>query len=404
MKVKIKKGIPNGTINAPSSKSYAHRYLIASLLSSSPCIIDNVDLNQDIMATLDCCKAYGSTFSLRESSIHLFPNTSTINIPLFNCNESGSTLRFFIPLALIKYDSFILLGTERLLSRGLDVYDKIFKEQNIKCKKEERKITIEGKLKPGLFQVQGNISSQFITGLLFALPLLNGDSLIELTSPLQSKMYVDMTIDVLHQFGIIIQKEDNKYIIKGNQKYHGRNSSVEGDYSNASFLGAFNHLGGNIQINNLNPYSYQGDKVYEEYFTILEKSGQKVDISNCIDLGPVLMAYCAIKAGGTLTGTKRLKIKESNRGLAMKEELEKVGSQITLFEDEIVIKKLKPPVPKVPFSSHNDHRIVMALSLFATLFDIEIDEYEAIDKSFPLYFEYLSRLGMEVDYELPQEE
>ena len=107
------------------------------------------------------------------------------------------------------------------------------------------------------------------------------------------------------------------------QKYNGRNSSVEGDYSNASFLGAFNHLGGNIQINNLNPYSYQGDKVYEEYFTILEKSGQKVDISNCIDLGPVLMAYCAIKAGGTLTGTKRLKIKESNRGLAMKEELEK---------------------------------------------------------------------------------
>ena len=217
-------------------------------------------------------------------------------------------------------------------------------------------------------------------------------------------MYVDMTIDVLQQFGIIIQKEDNKYIIKGNQKYHGRNSSVEGDYSNASFLGAFNHLGGNIQINNLNPYSYQGDKVYEEYFTILEKSGQKVDISNCIDLGPVLMAYCAIKAGGTLTGTKRLKIKESNRGLAMKEELEKVGSQITIFEDEIVIKKLKPTVPKVPFSSHNDHRIVMALSLFATLFDIEIDEYEAIDKSFPLYFEYLSRLGMEVDYEITQEE
>ena len=116
-------------------------------------------------------------------------------------------------------------------------------------------------------------------------------------------------------------------------------------------MGAFNHLGGNIQINNLNPYSYQGDKVYEEYFTILEKSGQKVDISNCIDLGPVLMAYCAIKAGGTLTGTKRLKIKESNRGLAMKEELEKVGSQITIFEDEIVIKKLKPTAPKVPFSS-----------------------------------------------------
>ncbi|MGN1295207.1 MAG: 3-phosphoshikimate 1-carboxyvinyltransferase [Bacilli bacterium] len=404
MKVKIKHGIPNGVINAPSSKSYAHRYLIASMLSSSSCTIDNVDLNQDIMATLDCCKAYGSSFSLSESSVHLYPSTSSINIPLFNCNESGSTLRFFIPLALIKYDSFIVMGTERLLARGLDIYEKIFIEQNIKFTKEERRIIISGKLKPGTFKVEGNLSSQFITGLLFALPLLNEDSVIEITTPLQSKMYVDMTIDVLHQFGIIIEKEENKYIVKGNQKYQGRDSSVEGDYSNASFFGAFNHLGGNIQINNLNPYSYQGDKVYEEYFSILEKPNQKVDISNCIDLGPVLMAYCAIKAGGTLTGTKRLRIKESDRGLAMKTELEKIGAQVTIYEDEIVIKKIKPTAPKIPFTSHNDHRIVMALSMFATLFNIEIDDYEAIDKSFPLYFEYLSKLGMEVDYAITQDE
>lgn len=399
MNVLLKKGVLNGTISAPPSKSYSHRYLIASLLSNDKCEVSSLFFSDDIMATLSCIEAFGGKYEILNDKVIIYGNNKIIDNPIFKCNESGSTLRFLIPIALSKYDNVTFVGTERLISRGIDIYEEIFNTQNIKIIKSNTSINFKGKLKSGIFDVDGSKSSQYITGLLFALPLLNGDSIINIIPPINSKEYIEITLDVLNKFNIKYERIYNSIKIFGNQKYIAIDSNIEGDYSNSAFLAAFNYLNCNVEINNLNHSSLQGDRVYVDYFKKLNKEYHELDISNCIDLGPVLFAFAALKHGGRFTGTSRLKIKESNRALAMKDELSKIGIEVIVNEDDVIVNKSVLHEPSMNFDSHNDHRIVMALSLFLTQFDIKINNANAINKSYPYYFKDLEKLGVDVSYD-----
>ena len=398
MEVKIYKSNPKGTLYVPPSKSYSHRYLLAAMLANNISEISNIYFSKDILATLNCMSSFGCDYKVKDNSVVINNCNDKIDNPIFDCNESGSTLRFLIPIALSKYEKVIFKGSKKLISRGIEVYEDIFKNQNIQVIKNEDSILIQGKLHSGTFNVDGSISSQFITGLLFALPLLDGDSVINIIPPLNSKDYVEMTLDVLRKYKIDIEVDNLTIKIKGNQKYTSSDYCVEGDYSNAAFLDAFNYLNGNVNLLGLNENSLQGDKVYKKYFELLDSGNVTLDIENCIDLGPVLMAFAAIKHGATLIGTNRLKIKESNRAEAMKIELAKVGIKVDINDNKVIIYKGDIYGQNIVFDSHNDHRIVMALSMLSTMFDITIKDYEAVSKSYPHYFKDLEKLGVKIEY------
>ena len=398
MIVKIFKSTPKGELIAPSSKSYSHRYLLAAGLSKNTSTVSGLYFSNDVMASLNCLSSFGCDYILNDDSV-TFRNVDKKEAKVFDCNESGSTLRFMIPIALTKYEDVTFKGSEKLISRGIGVYEKMFNETGIEVFKSNDSLRFVGKLKPGTYEIDGSISSQFVSGLLYALPLLDGDSKITLLPPVNSKNYIDMTIEVLEKYSIKINRVGNTFIIPGNQKYIAKDYEVEKDYSNSAFLEAFNYLGGNLKVLGLNPSSLQGDKVYQDYFELLSKGNVTLDISNCIDLGPVLFVFASLHHGATFTGTSRLKIKESDRGLAMKEELAKVGVQLDIYEDEVIVNKSELNKPCDMFNSHNDHRVVMALSLLSTKFDIVISNAEAVSKSYPHYFKELEKVGVKIDYE-----
>ena len=403
MNIQIKK-INNlkGNLVARPSKSFAHRYLIAAALSNDESVISNVDFSNDIIATLNCIHAYGKKHyrEFEKHEVH-FSNECTKNFdPTFDCKESVTTIRIFMPIALRKYDKATFIGSDRLIERGIDIYENIFKY--VTFYKDKYSIKTKGTINAGHFELPGNISSQYISGLLYALPLLDGDSEIVITTELESTNYILMTLEVLKNYGIQIETNLNRmgefhepvyFKIKGKQKYSAHNFSIEGDYSNAAFIDAFNYFGNAINLTGLNPDSLQSDKVYKKYFDMLDNEFSEIDISNCIDLGPILITFAALKNGAKFTGTSRLKIKESDRGNVIAEELKKCGADITVLENEIIVNKKELHSSTTPFDSHNDHRIAMALSLLSTQFDIEIAGSECVSKSYPGYFDDLKSLG-----------
>lgn len=403
MDIQIKKiNKLHGDLVARPSKSFAHRYLIASALSDDESVISNIDFSNDIVATLNCIHSFGKKH-FREFEKHevRFSNECTKNFdPTFDCKESGTTLRIFLPIALSKYDKATFIGSDRLIERGIDIYENIFKY--VTFYKDKYSISTKGTINAGHFELPGNISSQYISGLLYALPLLDGDSEIVITTNLESANYILMTLEVLKNCGIQIETNLNcmgelhepvYFKITGNQKYSAHNFSIEGDYSNAAFIDAFNYFGNDINLTGLNSNSLQSDRVYKKYFDMLSKDFSEIDISNCIDLGPVLITFAALKNGARFTGTSRLKIKESDRGNAIAEELRKCCADISILENEIIVNKKELHYSTTPFSSHNDHRIAMALSLLSTQFDIEISGSECVSKSYPGYFDDLKSLG-----------
>lgn len=386
-------------MEAPPSKSMAHRLLIGAGLSEGKSIIEGISDSEDMKATLDCLSAIGASCEIDGNKVTV-TGADIRNIPentVLRCRESGSTLRFFIPICLLDGKTFTFTGSEKLLSRPLSVYEEIFKKQEIAFEASADKITLGGKLKSGTFKIKGNISSQFITGLLFVLPLMDDDSTIQLIPPVESLSYINLTIEALSAFGIEIKWQDEKTLfIKGGQSYKPVETKVEGDYSNAAFFAALNELGSEIEMTGLNPKSLQGDRVYEKYFPLLGKGTPTINISDCPDLGPVLFAVAAVKGGGIFTGTRRLKIKESDRGAAMAEELSKFGVAVTVHEDSIVVYPHDFHAPAEHLFGHNDHRIVMSCAVLSTLTGGIIEGAEASRKSLPDFFERLKKLGFEV--------
>ncbi|MBO5212748.1 MAG: 3-phosphoshikimate 1-carboxyvinyltransferase [Clostridia bacterium] len=398
MRVTIEPSVAKGMAFAPPSKSYAHRMLICAALSRKESSVYKIAKSEDMYATLDCIKALGINYIYQRGKVCFYSNNDTeFELRKFNCRESGSTLRFFIPIALALGGVCEFSGTERLISRGISVYDDICRKQNIEVKYSKDKITFNGKLKSGDFEIRGDISSQFITGLFFALPLLNGDSTVKITTPLESRPYVDITIDTLSRFGVKIEeKKKNEFYIKGNQEYIPMPARVEGDFSNAAFLDAFNVLGGDVSVKGLRYDSLQGDRAYLELFREIKNGRVCADISSCPDLAPILFALSGVKNGGYFTGTRRLRIKESDRAEAMAEELKKFGIDVLVDENSVEVKKSHFHAPNEALDGHNDHRIVMALSVIAALTGATIDGAQAVAKSFPTFFEVIQRLGIKV--------
>lgn len=402
MKVTITPSRANGHVLAPPSKSMAHRMLMGAGLACGTSIVDNIELSEDIKATLGMLEALGGQYNIegRKVIVQGIGGKQLKANRKLDSNESGSTLRFFIPLLLTGGQRAEFVGAKRLFERPLGIYEAICKEQEIVFEKHEAGLTIEGQLKAGHFQVQGNISSQFITGLLFALPLLEGDSVLEVLPPIESRAYIDMTLEALKTFGIQVKQEENTFYIAGNQTYMAKDVSVEGDYSNAAFLDAFHLIGGNVMVEGLREDTLQGDRIYKAYYQMLKEAHPVMDIAECPDLGPILMGLAAAMNGARFTGTRRLRIKESDRGTVMAEELAKFGIKVDVKENEIIVHQGTLVRPQVSLSSHNDHRIAMTMATLCTITGGTIDGGEAVNKSFPTYYDVIESLGIQVTREV----
>ena len=400
MIVNIKKSKATGAIAAPPSKSMAHRALICGALSGGS-QISNIEYSNDISATLDCLTALGAKIEIIDNTIKCGElNPFVSKEATLDCRESGSTLRFMIPICMLTGSKITFTGSNRLFERNLTIYEEIAKQNGILFVKGENSLTVCGKLASGNYKIAGNISSQFISGLLFALPLLDGDSTLEIIGEYESEPYVDLTIKSLKDFGVVIEKDDRIYKIKGGQKYIAQNMTVEGDYSNAAFLDGFNLLGGSVSVTGLNKYSLQGDRVYLEMFEELRSGKKHFDLANCPDLAPVMFALSAALGGAEFTGTRRLKIKESDRAAAMQAELEKFGIKVDVHYNNVTVHGGELKTPCETLCGHNDHRIVMALSLLCSLTGGTIDEAESVAKSYPDYFEKRKSLGIVIEDEV----
>lgn len=402
MKVKILPSKTSGEVSAPPSKSFAHRYFIGSVLSRGKCVIKNIADSDDISATLSCIEQLGGSVTKDGNTVTVIPTAkSQIENAVFDCKESGSTLRFFIPVVLATgAKNCTFSGSERLLARGIKEYEKLFENSDVKIKSDEKSIEVNGTLSAGNYEISGEVSSQYTTGMLFALSSTPGKSTLKITGNAESRAYIDMTIKVLKDFGADIKEtEKNFFEINGKGRLSPGEFTVEGDWSNAAFLIALSRFAGTISVSGLNENSVQGDRFCTAAFDALDGENAEIDLKDCPDLAPILFAYAAYKNGGKFINTRRLRVKESDRANVMAEELEKFGANVKVYENSVEIKKtqLKPPI--VPLCGHNDHRIVMALSVLAVVFGAEIDGAEAVNKSYPDFFRDIKKAGVNV-YEI----
>ena len=387
-----------GTIVAPPSKSMAHRYLIGAALSKEICTLSGVDYSEDILASIDCLKALGAGIAVDADRVTVDPSGfMQAENPVLECRESGSTLRFFIPLALCLGKRVTLRGSQRLLERPLGIYEDLCLEKGFEFCKSNDSVTVCGKLESGAYELRGDVSSQFITGLIFALLYLGKDSVIRIIPPFESRSYINLTISALKSFGANVDFTDEYTIHIKPSQMHAYSGRIEGDYSNAAFLDAFNHIGSRVCVDNLNSESLQGDRVYKSYFQQISAGTPTLDISDCPDLGPILFALASIKNGAVFTGTERLKAKESDRGLAMHEEMKKLGGGLIFGDNMITVPKQNLQYKGTPVSGHNDHRIVMAMSVILTKIGGTVAGAEAIRKSYPGFFDDIKQLGAEVN-------
>ena len=386
-----------GTIEAPPSKSMAHRFLIGAALSGQPCTLSGVNYSEDILASIDCLTALGAGVTCEKDTVHIDPeNFMRAEHPVLPCRESGSTLRFFLPLALCLGKTVTLTGSERLFARPLTVYETLCEEKGFLFKKEKTSVTVCGKLSAAVYRLKGDVSSQFITGLLLALVYLGEDAEIEILPPFESRSYVDLTVAALHAFGAKVAFTDPYHLAVTASPLHGFSGKIEGDYSNAAFLDAFNVIDSSVQVQNLDPNSLQGDRVYIDYFRQIKAGTPCLDLSDCPDLGPVLFALAALNHGATFRGTDRLKAKESDRGAAMHEELVKLGGGLLFGDNTIVVPKQELCYKGEALDGHNDHRIVMALSVILSQTGGTLTGIEAVKKSYPAFFEAIASLGAKV--------
>lgn len=401
MNVKIYPSKACGEITAPPSKSLSHRALICGALSENSKLnnITHGTHSVDVGVTENALSQLGASLCVSGERVTvggLDPFSSCEN-SVIDCNESGSSLRFLIPLCLISGKKITLTGAKRLFERPLGVYEDICREQGLMFEKGESSVTVCGKLKSGNYRVPGDISSQFISGLLFALPLLDGISIIEVTGKFESASYIDLTLDTLSRFGIRITRNQNRFIIIGNQKYKNAEYTVESDCSNAAFLQALDFLGGEVKVNGISENTLQGDRVYNDIFAAMRNGEREFDLSDCPDLAPILFAVAAANGGAKFIGTKRLKIKESDRAEAMAQELAKFGKTVEVGENHVVIGGEPLKAPESLLYGHNDHRIVMSLAVLCTLVGGEIEGAEAVSKSYAFFFKDLEKLQIKLE-------
>ncbi len=389
----------SGSLTVPPSKSAAHRFLICASLSSGESRIENVDLSQDISATISAARALGCEMTETENGFLCKRGEACFEEEaLIDCAESGSTLRFFIPIALAFGGRFRFAGRGRLLERPLDSYFDICREQGIHVEKEGNGILFCGKLSGGTYRLPGNVSSQYVSGLLFALPLLSEDSKIVITSPLESAGYVDMTLSALSAFGVCVENKNyQEFVIRGGQSYKPCQMAVEGDYSQAAFYLVANALGSDVRLLGLDENSLQGDKAITEIIKSMGKplSARTIDVSGIPDLVPVLAVLATQAEGETkLINAARLRIKESDRLATITQELTKMGADIKELSDALIIRG-KTNLRGAVCDAHNDHRIAMAVAIAATVAEgeVTISGADCVKKSYGKFWDDYQMLG-----------
>ncbi len=419
MNVRIKPSKLIGRVNAPSSKSFSHRMLIAAALAGGVSEISNISASEDIDATVGALTALGAKI-FREGNTYTVMGIKTpAASAVIDCRESGSTMRFIIPIAAALGCSCEFHGRGKLPERPITPYIRELGKNGAVITKTEgvMPFTMNGTLKGGDYVLEGDISSQFISGLLFALPLCSGNSVIRLASRLESKPYADMTVEALSRFGINIDENEDKdglpvYRIRGGQKYRSADVSVEGDYSQAAFYFVANTLGSEVQVDNLSENSVQGDKKILEIiggisYNKINGTGVKrlpsftADVSDIPDLVPILAVLgCFTDGVSRITGAKRLKIKESDRLEAIASALGNIGGKIAVKDDSLEIEPVTGFHGGV-IDGCNDHRIVMASAIASTMADgeITITGAEAVAKSYPDFWTDFASLGGNVEFE-----
>lgn len=402
MDITITPRLLRGAITPPPSKSQAHRVIIAAALSDGFCRLSNVDLSEDIQATLRCMRTLDADASADGTLIRGADLVDGHDEPapeVMDCGESGSTLRFLIPIALALKGEGRFTGRGRLMDRPQGPYEALFREKGIVWERTGSLLTVRGRLAHGSFLLRGDVSSQFITGLLYALPLLEGDSEIILTTPLESRGYVDMTLDALGQFGVQATYDGGRiFYVPGGQIYRHRDAALEGDYSQAAFYYAAAGLGSQVEVRGLNPRSVQGDRVIRSQCRALAGTGTvELDMSQCPDLVPPLAVYAALRAGERtrLTNAGRLRLKESDRLAAVAQVLTALGAEAAEGPDSLIITGKAALSGGVTVDSHNDHRIAMMAAIAATRCQapVTVAGAECVSKSYPRFWEDYEALG-----------
>lgn len=404
-----------GKVKVPPSKSMAHRAIICASLAKGKSRIDNIEYSKDIEATIKAMQSLGTTIEKHENYVTVDGSTTySLQDSFIDCEESGSTLRFMVPISIVEENRVHFVGSGNLGKRPLTTFYEIFEQQNIgyMFKDEILDLYIGGVLKSGDFQIPGNISSQFITGLLFALPLVDGSSTITITSPLESKGYIDLTLQMLESYGIHIYHQDYQvFEISGNQKYQPRDYRVEADFSQAAFYLVAGAIGNDVTLLDLNLDSLQGDK---ETLTILERMGATiettkdgvkvcakqlhgtiVDASQCPDVIPVVSVACCVASGKSeVINASRLRIKECDRIMATTSQLQVLGANIVEEESSMAMQGVTTLQGGI-CKSYDDHRIAMMLAIAATICQEEviIDNKECVQKSYPSFWEDYQMLG-----------
>ena len=427
MKIKIKPSTLNGTIEIPPSKSYSHRAVIAAALAENgkKSRVDNLKFSVDITTTTDIMENWGAKIKRFESALEIVGNDGKV-VPkdkYVQCNESGSTIRFLIPIGITNENELVFDGKGKLVDRPLDSYYKIFDKQGIFYKNENGKLplTVNGKLKAGNYEIEGNISSQFITGLLYSLPLLDGDSKLTINKNLESKGYIDLTLEILKLAGIEIVNNDYKnFDIKGNQIYKPFDYTVEGDYSQVAFWIVAGIISANrdneVKCLHVNKNSLQGDReiieivtrmganleIFDDYVIVKpsKTKGTVIDISQCPDIAPILTVLAALSEGETrIINGERLRIKESDRITSIKTELNKLGANVAEKGDSLIIQGVQGFTGGVTVSAWNDHRIAMSLAVASSRCEKEIilEEAESVRKSYPHFWDDFVKMGGEIE-------
>ena len=399
-----------GEVSPPPSKSILHRYIIGSSLAKGISKIENISFSDDIIATIEAMKKLGANIEKKDNYL-LIDGSKTFDKEYLNnseidCNESGSTLRFLFPLSIVKENKVLFKGKGKLFKRPLSPYFENFDKYQIKYSHvNENEILLDGELKSGEYEIDGNISSQFITGLLLSLPLLNGNSKIIIKGKLESSSYIDITLDCLSKFGVkIINNSYQEFIIEGNQTYKSGNYEVEADYSQVAFFLVANSIGSDIKINGLNVNSLQGDKKIVDFISEIDNWNKNekliLDGSETPDIIPILsLKACISKKEIEIVNIARLRIKESDRLSATVQELSKLGFDLIEKEDSILINSRKDfnKINNSPvyLSSHSDHRIAMTVAIASSCYEDEIilDNLDCVKKSYPNFWEVFLSLG-----------
>lgn len=421
MKVLIRPKKLNGVIDVVPSKSYSHRAIIAASLADGISKVSNVIFSDDIERTINACRAFGAEIECHENYLIIKGIKNVLRKEnVMNAGESGSTIRFMIPIMLTNPSEMTFTGENHLNKRPLDTFYELFNQDGITYTHPQDSympLTTSGSLKGGIYEIRGDISSQFITGLLFALPLLKTDSIIKITTNLESKAYIDLTLDILKLYNIEITNNNYKeFLIKGNQIYKPYNYTVEGDFSQAAFFLVMGALGNDIKLRCMNLDSLQGDRkiindikdlggdiiVGDNYIqAVPEKlAGNIIDFSQSPDLGPVLSVLASVCEGETkFINASRLRIKECDRITCVKEELNKMGANISESKDEMYFVGVDYLDGCETLHTHNDHRIAMSLAVASTICSkpLLIEQAECVKKSYPHFWQDFKKLGGDFD-------